>query len=93
MRVTIMYPPARAENRVRDIDRMEQRILVRPAETRDTESIAEIYGWYVSNGTATFETDAPDAMEMARRLSDVLSRNLPWLVAELEGRVVGNAYA
>lgn len=72
---------------------MEQTILVRPAETRDARSIAEIYGWYVGNGTATFETEAPDANEMARRLSDVLSKNLPWLVGELEGNVVGYAYA
>ena len=72
---------------------MEQSVIVRPAETRDAGSIAEIYGWYVGNGTATFETEAPDATEMARRMSDVLSKNLPWLVGESKDSVVGYAYA
>jgi phosphinothricin acetyltransferase len=72
---------------------MEQPLQVRPATMEDAESIAEIYGWYVANGTATFETEAPGPAEMARRLSDLLSRSFPWLVAERAGSLVGYAYA
>ena len=55
--------------------------------------IAAIYGHYVRTALATFETEPPDAAEMARRLRHVLERGLPYLVAELEGRVAGYAYA
>ena len=36
----------------------------------------------VTHGTGTFELEAPDAAEMARRRDDVLAKGLPWLVAE-----------
>ena len=45
------------------------------------------------HGTGTFETDAPDVAEMTRRRSEVLGRDLPWLVAERAGEVLGYAYA
>jgi phosphinothricin acetyltransferase len=43
--------------------------------------------------TATFEIAAPDEPEMLRRRQAVLDRGLPYLVAELEGYVVGFCYA
>jgi phosphinothricin acetyltransferase len=45
------------------------------------------------HGTGTFELDPPDLAEMARRRDDVLSKRLPWLVAQSGGRVLGYAYA
>ncbi|SEK37292.1 phosphinothricin acetyltransferase [Roseateles sp. YR242] len=45
------------------------------------------------HGTGTFETDVPDRAEMARRRTEVLSRSLPYLVAERDGQVLGYAYA
>ena len=59
----------------------------------DLPVIAEIYAWSVLNGTGTFERDAPDLAEMARRRDDVLAKGLPWLVAERDGMVQGFAYA
>ena len=47
----------------------------------------------VTHGTGTFELDAPDEAEMARRRDDVLAKGLPWLVAESGGQVLGYAYA
>ena len=44
-------------------------------------------------GTATFETEPPDAGEMAVRLARVLGAGWPWLVAEAGGTVAGFAYA
>lgn len=67
--------------------------LVRPSEVRDIAAITAIYAWNVDHGSGTFETDAPDAAEMVRRRDAVLANGLPWLVAELGGRVAGFAYA
>ena len=67
--------------------------LIRPSTPADLSAVTAIYGWNVAHGTGTFELDAPDAAEMARRRNDVLSKDLPWLVAERDGRVLGYAYA
>jgi phosphinothricin acetyltransferase len=68
-------------------------LLIRPSAASDIRPIAAIYGWNVLNGTGTFELEAPDEAEMARRRDDVLAKGLPWLVAERDGRVLGYAYA
>jgi phosphinothricin acetyltransferase len=68
-------------------------LLIRPSTASDLPAITAIYGWNVLNGTGTFELDVPDEAEMARRHNDVLSKGLPWLVAERAGVVLGYAYA
>jgi phosphinothricin acetyltransferase len=68
-------------------------VLIRPSTPADLPAVTAIYGWNVAHGTGTFELDAPDAPEMARRRDDVLSKGLPWLVAERGGQVLGYAYA
>ena len=67
--------------------------LIRPSTEADLPAIAAIYGDAVLTGTGTFELEAPSEPEMARRREDVLSKDLPWLVAEVEGQVLGYAYA
>jgi phosphinothricin acetyltransferase len=66
---------------------------IRAARDTDIPEIAEIYGHYVRVALATFETEPPDAAEMARRRQKVLACGLPYLVAELDGHVAGYAYA
>jgi phosphinothricin acetyltransferase len=68
-------------------------LLIRPSTPVDLPAITEIYGWNVLNGTGTFELEAPDEAEMARRREDVLSKGLPWLVVQRDGVVLGYAYA
>jgi phosphinothricin acetyltransferase len=68
-------------------------MIVRPATEADAAAIAAIYGHHVAHGTASFEEVAPTADDMAQRLRAVLSRGLPWVVAEADGRVLGYAYA
>ncbi len=68
-------------------------LLVRPSTPADLEALRDIYAHAVTQVTGTFEIEAPDAVEMARRRDDVLSKGLPWLVAEAHGRVLGYAYA
>ncbi len=66
---------------------------IRPSRESDLADITAIYAHHVLNGLATFELAPPDAAEMARRRADVLARELPWLVAEHEDKVLGYAYA
>jgi phosphinothricin acetyltransferase len=67
--------------------------VVRAARAADVPEIAAIYGHYVRTALSTFETDPPEAAEMAVRFQHVMDRGLPYLVAEWEGRVAGYAYA
>lgn len=68
-------------------------LLIRPSSEADIAAIQAIYADNVLHGTGTFETEVPDAAEMARRRSEVLGRGLPFLVAESAGVVLGYAYA
>lgn len=68
-------------------------MLVRASADSDIPAITAIYGWNVLNGFGTFEEVPPDAAEMARRRESFLGRGLPYLVAELDGEVVGYCYA
>lgn len=67
--------------------------LIRPSRDEDIAAIAAIYAHHVLHGTGTFETEAPAAPEMAARRADVLSKGLPYLVAEQDGQILGFAYA
>jgi phosphinothricin acetyltransferase len=65
-------------------------IDIRPATPYDAAAIAAVYRPYVVDSVISFETEAPDAGEIARRMSSL--PRLPWLVAERAGQVVGYAY-
>lgn len=70
---------------------------------RDAGAVAAIYEPHVTSGLASFETEAPDATEMATRIARTL-RWAPWLVAvetpaadddrvtSADDRVIGYAY-
>lgn len=68
-------------------------IAVREAETADLTSVQEIYAHHVQTGLASFELEAPDLAEIERRVQSVRGHGLPFLVADLGGRVAGYAYA
>ena len=68
-------------------------LVVRASTDADVSAIAAIYAWNVLNGLGTFEEVPPDEAEMARRRAAFLERGLPYLVAELDGAVVGYCYA
>lgn len=65
---------------------------IRPSRDEDVGAIAAIYAHHVLHGTGTFETEPPSAAEMAARRADVLSKKLPYLVADNEGEILGFAY-
>jgi L-amino acid N-acyltransferase YncA len=66
---------------------------IRPAQPRDLAVITTIYDDAVRHGTASFELDPPDQAEMARRYEALRVGGYPYLVAELDGDIVGYAYA
>jgi L-amino acid N-acyltransferase YncA len=66
---------------------------IRPAFIGDTEAIARIYNYYIQNTVITFEEEPVTARTMATRLAAIDKARLPWLVADLEGAIVGYAYA
>ena len=67
---------------------------IRAATADDAAAIASIYAPYVTGSVVSFETEAPDAAEIARRMAEA-GGHYPWLVAcEGEtGAVLGYAYA
>lgn len=65
---------------------------IRPARGVDAAAIAAIYAPFVSGSIVSFETEAPDAGEMARRMADYGASHA-WLVAEVGGDLAGYAYA
>ena len=66
---------------------------IRPANAADLPRITGIYDHAVRHGTATFELIPPDLTEMTRRFDALTDGGFPYLVAALDGRVVGYAYA
>ena len=68
-------------------------MLVRDSREDDMGAVQAIYAHAVLTGTASFEEEAPSLDEMKRRRTDVLARGLPYLVAEIDGRVAGYSYA
>lgn len=68
-------------------------MLIRDSLPDDLDRIQAIYAHHVLGGFASFEETAPTADELARRRADVLERGFPYLVAEMDGRVAGYAYA
>lgn len=66
--------------------------VIRPSREADMAAIQAIYAHHVMNGFGSFEEVPPDAAELTRRRADYVARGLPYLVAELDGKVVGYAY-
>jgi L-amino acid N-acyltransferase YncA len=67
--------------------------IIRPATAADIAAITAIYRPAVLTGTASFELDPPGEDEMLRRFRAIVDAGYPYLVAELDGRIAGYAYA
>lgn len=66
--------------------------LIREARREDAAAIVEIYNHFILHTVVTFEEEAITAEEMAGRMAEVRAK-FPWLVVEVDGRVLGYAYA
>ncbi len=56
-------------------------------------AVQVIYAHHVQYGLATFEETPPLTDELLSRRASVLALGLPYLVAEIESRIVGYSYA
>ncbi len=67
--------------------------IIRDALPQDIAQIQQIYAHHVLSSTTTFEETPPTVDEMSGRMQKISEQNLPWLVAETDGRVLGYCYA
>ncbi|HMG49586.1 MAG TPA: GNAT family N-acetyltransferase [Inquilinus sp.] len=68
-------------------------ITIRDVAAADMAAVQAIYARHVLHGFASFEETPPDAAELAARRAAILAQGLPYLAAEIDGRLVGYAYA
>ncbi len=68
-------------------------VRIRPARNTDLPEITAIYAHAVLNGTASYEYDPPDLTEMTKRFAAITAAGFPYLVAHVDGCVLGFAYA
>lgn len=68
-------------------------LIIRPVEDADVPSIVDIYNYYISTTTFTFEETPLTVEEMRRRVEGVKAQQMPWLCAEVGGHLAGYAYA
>lgn len=67
-------------------------ITIRSATPDDAAAIWSIYRYYVENTAISFEITIPTQAQIRQRIEKVLS-GFPYLVAELNGIIIGYAYA
>lgn len=65
---------------------------IRNCEQKDIPHICDIYNYYVKNTVITFEEIPLEVAEMQSRI-DAYTKLYPWYVCEIEGEVIGYAYA
>jgi len=68
-------------------------LRIRGATLADVPAITALYAREVREAVATYEYDAPSEAQMEQRVSDLLGQGFPYLVAELDDRFAGYAYA
>jgi phosphinothricin acetyltransferase len=68
-------------------------MILREAEPSDLEAMRAVYAHHVLHGLGTFEEVPPDADDFAARRAAVKAVGLPWLVAEIDRKLAGYAYA
>lgn len=66
---------------------------IRALRDGDLPAVQSLYAHHVLHGLASFEEVPPGVDELRARHAAVLAAGLPYLVAQLDGQVVGYAYA
>ena len=68
-------------------------VTIRDATPADLAAIQAIYAHHVTHGLASFEEVPPPVEEMRLRFEAIVGAGKPYIVAEIDGRVVGYGYA
>jgi len=72
---------------------LEVRALTQATIPEHIDAITAIYAHHVLHGTSSWELSPPDSADMAGRAKVLLDGGYPYLLALIDGRVVGYAYA
>lgn len=67
-------------------------MMIRNARLEDAPRLVEIYSYYVLNTAVSFEYDVPSVEDFVSRIKSITEK-YPYLVCEVDGRIVGYAYA
>jgi L-amino acid N-acyltransferase YncA len=70
--------------------------VIRPSRDEDVEAMLAIYRHYIGRGvdpSLMHDAELPDPDDIKRRRRNMRKRNIPHLVADSDGAVVGYAYA
>lgn len=67
-------------------------MIIRPVKQTDAADILAIYATYVTDTAITFETKVPTLEDFSKRI-ETIQNDYPYLVCEVDGKVVGYAYA
>lgn len=66
--------------------------MIRNVQLSDAKRIAEIYNPYIKDTIITFEEELVTERDIAERIKYITTKNLPYIVYEENGDVVGYAY-
>ena len=67
-------------------------LTIRPVYKTDAAACLNLYSKYVVDSAVSFELEAPSTEEFERRIENI-SRRFPFLIAEVDGKFAGYAYA
>ena len=67
--------------------------MIRDVRSQDIDAITNIYNWYITNSTATFEVDPISRQDMADRVAAFTTEGMPYMVFEADGMILGYCYA
>lgn len=67
-------------------------MIIRPIRIDDVKEVQEVYKPFVRNTPITFEYNVPSYKKFVKRVEKTLE-TYPWIVAEIDGHIVGYAYA
>ncbi len=68
-------------------------MIIRKIASEDIEHVTRIYNHYIATTVISFEEEPISVTEMTQRIDQVSVLELPWLVADIDGKIVGYAYA
>ena len=66
---------------------------IRAGTAADLDAVQAIYAHHVRTGFGTFEEEPPSISDMHQRFEALVAQDFPFLVAQLDGRLAGYAYA
>ena len=71
---------------------VEPELEIREAKLDDLQAVTEIYNYYILNSVVTFDIEVMSVKEWVAKFEYLKQLELPFIVAELSGQILGFAY-